>query len=461
MRFRALRALVSVASLVGSTLVGSPFGTPALVAQSTDVAKRPARSSPEWVKDGVIYEIFPRSFSARGDFQGVVDGLPRLKQLGVTIIWLMPIHPIGEVKRKGSVGSPYAVRDYYDVNPAYGSKADFKRLVQAAHAQGMKVLIDEVPNHTAWDNAMLKTPGLHVRNAKGEVLSPYDWSDVAQLDYTSPALRRYMTDLYVHWIKEYDIDGYRMDVAWNVPVDFWEALRPKLEAVKKDIMLLAEAHQANLLPVAFDSDYSWPLYHAASAVIQEGKSATAVREAWEEERATYPIGAIHMRLPDSHDEKRAITRFGEKGALAMHALMLTLDGLPLLYSGNEVGDPTESGAPALFEKMPVFWDMKDRVPQFAEFFRVMLPLRAGSPALRRGDLRWVNNADPDRIVSFVRTAPGDTVLVVINLSNRRFGGGVEIDGRWDEVGPGAAARTVGLPAIALEGWGYRIFRKRM
>jgi hypothetical protein len=111
--------------------------------------------------------------------------------------------------------------------------------------------------------------------------------------------------------------------------------------------------------------------------------------------------------------------------------------------------------------MPVFWDMKDRVPQFAEFFRVMLPLRAGSPALRRGDLRWVNNADPDRIVSFVRTAPGDTVLVVINLSNRRFGGGVEIDGRWDEVGPGAAARTVGLPAIALEGWGYRIFRKRM
>lgn len=195
-------------------------------------------------------------------------------------------------------------------------------------------------------------------------------------------------------------------------------------------------------------------------MIQDGRSATTVREAWDAERATYPRGAIHMRLPDSHDERRAITRFGEKGALAVHALMLTLDGLPLLYNGNEVGDPTESGAPALFEKLPVFWQAKERVPQFAEFFTVMLPLRAGSVALRRGELTWVNNADPDRIVSFLRTAPGDTVLVVINLSSRRFGGGVEVNGQWEEVGPGAATRTVGLPAIGLDGWGYRIFRRK-
>ena len=291
------------------------------------------------------------------------------------------------------------------------------------------------------------------------MVSPYDWSDVAQLDNKSPKLRQYMTDLYGHWIKEYDIDGYRMDVAWNVPVDFWEALRPKLEAVKQDIMLLAEAHQANLIPKAFDSDYSWPLSHAAAAVIQEGKSASTVREAWETERATYPKSAIHMRLPDSHDERRAITRFGEKGALAMHALMLTLDGLPLLYSGNEVGDPTESGAPALFEKIPVFWDMKDRLPSVAEFFKVMMPLRAQSTALRRGDLQWINNADPERVLTFLRTAPNDTVLVAINLSNRRFGGGVEVSGSWQEIGPGASTRAVGLPAIALDGWGYRIFRR--
>jgi glycosidase len=252
------------------------------------------------------------------------------------------------------------------------------------------------------------------------VVSPYDWSDVAQLDYKSPKLRQYMTDLYGHWIKEYDIDGYRMDVAWNVPVDFWEELRPKLEAVKQDIMLLAEAHQANLIPKAFDSDYSWPLYHAAAAVIQEGKSASTVREAWETERATYPKSAIHMRLPDSHDERRAITRFGEKGALAMHALMLTLDGLPLLYSGNEVGDPTESGAPALFEKIPVFWDMKDRLPSVAEFFKVMMPLRAQSTALRRGDLQWINNADPERVLTFLRTAPNDTVPAVARWGGRQL-----------------------------------------
>jgi 1,4-alpha-glucan branching enzyme len=252
------------------------------------------------------------------------------------------------------------------------------------------------------------------------VVSPYDWSDVAQLDNKSPKLRQYMTDLYGHWIKEYIIDGYRMDVAWNVPVDFWEALRPKLEAVKQDIMLLAEAHQANLIPKAFDSDYSWPLSHAAAAVIQEGKSASTVREAWETERATYPKGAIHMRLPDSHDERRAITRFGEKGALAMHALMLTLDGLPLLYRGNEVGDPIESGAPALFEKIPVFWEMKDRLPGVAEFFKVMMPLRAQSAALRRGDLQWINNADPERVLTFLRTAPNDTVPAVARWGGRQL-----------------------------------------
>lgn len=454
---RALRA-----SLFAITLASVSLHATLAAQTARDVSKLTARPSPDWIRDGIIYEIFPRTFSARGDFQGVIDGFPRLKQLGVTIVWLMPIHPIGEVKRKGSIGSPYAVKDYYDVNPAYGTKADFKRLVQEAHRHGIKVLIDEVPNHTAWDNVMMKTTGLHARDAKGDVVSPYDWSDVAQLDYASPKLRQYMTDLYIHWIREYDIDGYRMDVAWNVPVDFWESLRPKLEAVKPDIFLLAEAHQADLLPKAFDADYSWPLYHATASVIQEGRSATAVREAWEQERATYPKGAIHMRLPDSHDEKRAVTRFGERGALAVHTLMLTLDGLPLLYNGNEVGDPTESGAPALFEKMPVFWDVKERMPQFAQFFAEMLPLRAKSVALRRGEVRWLPNADPDRIVSFQRVTPTETMLIVINLSNRRYFGPVEVSGAWEEVGPGAskAGKDVAVPAVTLDAFGFRIFRKK-
>ncbi|MFN9088576.1 MAG: alpha-amylase family glycosyl hydrolase [Gemmatimonadaceae bacterium] len=444
--------------------VAAPTATPCVLAAQPagrDVSGLAARPSPDWLKDGVVYEVYPRTFSRRGDFQGVIHGLPRLRQLGVTVLWLMPIHPIGDVKRKGALGSPYAVKDYYDVNPAYGTKADFKRLVTEAHRLGLKVIIDEVPNHTAFDNPMTKRPGLHVRDAKGQVLSPYDWTDVAALDYNSPALRAYMTDVFRHWIREYDIDGYRMDVAWNVPVDFWEALRPQLEAVKRDIVMLAEAHQPDLLRQAFDIDYSWPLYHATAAVVQEGKSATVVRDEWQKERATYPRDALHLRLPDSHDEKRAIIRFGERGALAVTALMFTLDGVPLLYNGNEVGDATESGDPALFEDMPVFWAGTKRVPQFAAFFTDMLPLRAQSSALRRGRLTWIGNSDPDRIVTFVRRSEDEELVVAINLSSRRFDGTLEASGSFVEVGLGrtTAGNAVALPAVSLEAWGYRIFRR--
>jgi len=196
-------------------------------------------------------------------------------------------------------------------------------------------------------------------------------------------------------------------------------------------------------------------------VVQEGKIATVVRDEWQKERATYPRDALHLRLPDSHDEKRAIIRFGERGALAVTALMFTLDGVPLLYNGNEVGDATESGDPALFEDMPVFWAGTKRVPQFAAFFTDMLPLRAQSSALRRGRLTWIGNSDPDRIVTFVRRSEDEELVVAINLSSRRFDGTLEASGSFVEVGLGrtTAGNAVALPAVSLEAWGYRIFRR--
>ncbi|MBM3908526.1 MAG: hypothetical protein FJ363_10700 [Gemmatimonadetes bacterium] len=179
-----------------------------------------ARPVAPWVRDAIVYELNVRTFSPEGTFNAVTARLPELQQLGVGIVWLMPIHPLGEVKKKGSIGSPYAVRDYMEVNPAYGTKDDLRRLVREAHRLGLKVIIDVVANHTSWDNVLMKTPSLYRRDASGQILSPYDWTDVAALNYANPETRAYMHRVLQYWIREFDLDGYRCDVAGEVPTDF-------------------------------------------------------------------------------------------------------------------------------------------------------------------------------------------------------------------------------------------------
>src|SRR5918993_127225 len=312
-----------------------------------DFSKEAARADvPQWVRGGVFYEIFPRQVSARGDLNGVTAQLDRLKELGVNILWLMPVHPTGQERKKGAVGSPYAVRDYYAINPEYGTKEDMKRLVSEAHRRGLKVIIDIVANHTSWDSVMMKTPEFYTRDASGKIVPPVaDWADVADLNYDNPRLRAYMIDVLKFWLREYDLDGFRCDVAGFVPTDFWEKAREELERVKPDIVLLAEWDSPDLLAKAFDADYAWPFFHALSEATTGARPATAVRAAWEEERRKFPRGSLHMRFIDNHDEKRAIARLGERGTLAAAAIVFTLDGVPLVYNGMEAGDTTESGAP--------------------------------------------------------------------------------------------------------------------
>jgi glycosidase len=408
-----------------------------------------ARPVRDWVRDGVIYEIYPRAFSQQGNFNAITARLDELKELGVTILWLMPIHPIGVEKKKGAIGSPYAVRDYYSINPDYGTAADLKRLVREAHARGLKVIIDIVANHTSWDSVLMKHPEFYKRDAKGNITYPYDWYDIAALNYDNQQLRRYMTDMLKHWIREFDLDGFRCDVAAEVPTDFWENARRELEQIKPDIVMLAEAHKAELQVSAFDLDYSWPIHSALTDVLQGQRRASELREEWEKEVKTWPRGALHMRFSDNHDERRAIARFGEPAALAASAFVFTLDGVPMIYNGMEVGDPTESGAPALFEKLPIFWAFAERRPEFLKFYKEMMALRRASPALRRGTLEWLKNSDETRVVTFVRRTAGESVLVAINFSNQPFFGSVDVSKKdW----------SGSLPVISLDAWGYRIFR---
>jgi len=436
-----------------------------LLLLSFAVAQQPdARHSENWVSSGVVYEINPRTFSASGDFRGVEAGLPRLRKLGVTVLWLMPIHPIGQLRKKGSLGSAYSVRDYYAINSDYGTADDLKHLVRAAHEDGFKIIIDIVANHTAWDSVLMKHPEYYKHDASGKVIPPVeDWSDVAGLSYTNQDLRTYMIGMLKYWLKEFDLDGFRCDVAHMVPVDFWDEARRQLEQIKPNIIMIAEAHQPELLVKAFDLDYAWPFHSTLTDAFENGAPAASLRASWEETRAQYPKGAMEMRFSDNHDEKRAIARFGERGALAASALMFTMDGVPMLYNGMEVGDTTESGAPALFEKLPVFWGIAERRPQFPEFYAQIIALRKAHAALQQGATEWVANSAPDRVLTYVRRGGGEEFLVAINCSNRPFVGAVELNGAFEEVTPqlsGVKQAAAALPVLSLDAWGFRIFKKK-
>lgn len=376
--------------------------------------------SAEWVRSAVVYEINTRNFSKTGDFQGVIEKLDDLTQLGVTILWLMPVHPTGVLRRKGTLGSPYSVRDYYAIDPAFGSVADLKRLVHEAHARGLRVIIDIVANHAAWDSVLMERPEFWRRGPTGEIISPsHDWTDVAGLDYGSRALRDYMIAMLVHWIREFDLDGFRCDVAGLVPTDFWNEARGALERVKPEIFLLAEWHAADLLTEAFDADYAWPFHKALNAVFMHGAPATRLREVWTEERAVLPEGALELRFSDNHDERRAIARFGEGGALAASVLMFMLDGIPLLYNGQEVGDTAESGAPALFEHVSIVWECAEMRPKFRPFYEKLIRLRRANPAMQQGLVDWLPG--DEQVLRFERREGNSRFSVAINCSNRPAG----------------------------------------
>ncbi|MBX7219817.1 MAG: alpha-amylase [Blastocatellia bacterium] len=432
-----------------------------------DVSQETARQRASWIDEAVVYEIFPRVFSTTGNFAGVEARLDQLKELGVTVLWLMPVHPVGELKRKGTLGSPYAVKDYYGVNPEYGTPRDLKKLIGAAHRQGFKVVIDIVANHTAWDSVMMKSPEFYSRDAKGEIRSPFpDWADVADLNYDNPKLREYMIGMLKFWLSEYDLDGFRCDVAGEVPTSFWEEARAALERVKPDILMLAESDRPDLLVKAFDLDYAWPFHHALDEVFSGREPATAIRKTWETERQRFPKNGKHMFFSDNHDERRALARFGERGALAAATLVFTMDGVPLIYNGMEAGDTAESGAPALFEKVPITWAFAERRPEFPRFFKSMIALRKAHPALRQGETVWLRNSDEAQVLSYVRRDANEEFLVVINCTNRPWRGFVEVDhGRpFTDVTPNlsgdpAKAQPVALPALALDAMGFRIFKR--
>jgi cyclomaltodextrinase len=449
------------------SLLAMLLATQVFAAKAAD-ERAAARATPDWLRDGVVYEIWPRAFSNEGTFKAVIPQLDRLKKLGVNVLWLMPIHPIGKLKAKGTLGSPYAVRDYDAINPEFGSSDDLKQLIAAAHQRDMKVFIDIVINHTAWDSVLMKHKDWYTQDASGQIIPPNpDWVDVADLDWSEPALRKYMTEMMVRWLRDYEIDGFRCDYASGVPTDFWNALRPELEKVRPGLAFLAESDDPELLRSAFDIDYAWDFYHVVNDALVGRKPASEIRAVWERAEARYPRGALRLRFSDNHDQLRTTGQAGLPAAMAASAVMFTLDGVPLLYNGMEVGDTSESAAPALFEDVPIRWDMAERRPQVLPWYESLLALRRAHPAFSRGSVRWLKNTAESSVVSFERVGERETLVVVVNLSSQAYNVGVKVvAAQYQDITPplkqpgdSSPRAAASLPALTLAPWEFRVFRR--
>ncbi len=373
-----------------------------------------ARPSVKWVKDAVIYEVYPRSFSRDESFQSIINKLPEIKKLGVTVIWVMPIHPIGKLHRKGPLGSPYSISNYYAINPEYGTLTDFQRLVRAVHEAGMHIIMDAVLNHTAWDNPLIyEHPNWYKHDSTGKIIPPNpDWTDVAQLNYANKNLRRYMINMLKFWVKDVGVDGFRCDAAELVPLSFWDEARTALDSIKP-VMMLAEGAKPDLQLKAFDLTYSWNVYNALGRIFKGKAPATAIDSTIDHEKYTYPIGALRMRFNTNHDENAydapSIERYGPGGDSLTVALIATLPGVPLIYNGDEVGNPKRL---SLFEQVLIDWKVKNG---FRALYEKIYSIRRSVPALEAGSFRPLRAEGVD-VVAYERQLDHEKVVCVFNIS---------------------------------------------
>jgi cyclomaltodextrinase len=402
-----------------------------LSAQSSDVARErelsaaDARPSFDWVRTGIIYEIYPRSFSPEGNFTGIEKGLPALKGLGVSILWLMPIHPVGIERRKGTLGSPYSIQDYYGINPEFGTLDDFRRLVRRAHEMDFHIIIDLVANHTSWDSKLIREhPEWFTKDSTGKIISPNrDWHDVADLNYSQPGLRGYMIEMMKYWVRDIGIDGFRCDVSEMVPTDFWESARAALDSIKP-VMMLSEGSYPEHHLKAFDLTYSWNLYGALAPIMSGQKTAREIDRILSTEEIQFPHNSLRLRFSSNHDEtawdKPDVEKFGRSGAKLAAVIVNTLPGVPLLYNGQEVGNPKKLG---LFEKDLIDWSTGKEV---TDFYKKLFSVRRTHPALSVGSMFKLKTSQDRSVYAFARISGNDTVLVAYNFSQETFRGGLTL-----------------------------------
>jgi glycosidase len=430
-----------------------------MIGFSRKVMPRPRH--PEWSRDAVIYQLNQRCFTPEGTFAAAAAHLPRLKHLGVTILWLMPVNPIGRKNRKGSLGSPYAVRDYTCVNHEFGRLEDLRDFVSRAHELGLRVIIDWVPNHTACDHIWVQDhPEWYARDSLGRMRTvPWtDWDDVLELDYSVPELRETMMQAMEFWLKEVEIDGFRCDVAGFLPIDFWHELRPRLEAIR-DVYLLAEWENRDLHEAGFDATYSWSLFDLLHELCHEKARPVSLGVYFNWQVKAWPQDAQRMLFTSNHDKNswegtdEELFLSGQETATAFTFLC---QGIPLVYNGQEAGLNRRL---AFFEKDEISWRESAR----GKLIRELIAFRKAHPALWNPGWGAGMEEVPTTsgsVTAFQRQLPGDRILCLFNFSSAvrhfSFTDAGLIEGRWLDAFNSNAKPAELHGEQSLDAWGWRV-----
>ena len=418
---------------------------------------------PEWSKNASIYEVNIRQYTPEGTFKAFQKHIPEIKKMGIGIIWIMPINPIGEKNRKGTLGSYYSVKNYKAVNPEFGTIDDFRNLVNEIHKQGMHVILDWVANHTSWDNILVKThPDFYKKDSLGNFMAPVpDWTDVIALNYNNPGLWIYMENTMEYWIRESGIDGFRCDVADMVPTPFWNFVRKELEKIKP-VFMLAEAENPALQKHAFDMTYAWEFHNILKEIYKGTMSVNDLDKYYAKEEKKYNPDAYRMVFTTNHDENSwngtVFQRFGN--AVKTYAVLCgTVKGMPLVYSGQETGMNKEL---RFFDKDTIEWKKSSFRDLYTKLIHLKLINKALWNGISGGKMERLKTNNDKNIFAFLREKDNNKIFAIFNLSaeNQKIDiNDKRIEGSYKDLFTGKNNLLTDECDVNLPAWGYRILIK--
>ena len=419
---------------------------------------------PAWSYNTNIYEVNVRQYTAEGTFEAFKKHLPRLREMGVEVLWFMPITPISSNGRKGSLGSYYAVQNYKEVNPEFGSLQNFVDLVKDAHEFGFRIIIDWVANHTGNDNTWIEDhPDFFCYDESNQIIHPNGWEDVSKLNFENVHMVAGMIDAMKYWIATCDIDGFRCDMAHLVTLDFWKKARTELEMYKSNLFWLAECEEANYHE-AFDATYTWHWMHATEEFYKKQIDLNGLFSVLQGYENSFPKDALRVYFTSNHDENSwngtEYEKYGD-AAKAFAVFSCTWNGIPMIYSGQELPNNKRL---QFFDKDEIEWKEKCELD---EFYKTLLHLRKTNTALgAAADANIVTHKietnGPDKIFAFIRKNENDEVLVILNLSGEKIECEIYdllLSGIFINVFSKEKFDISNKQNIELQPWDYKVYEK--